>query len=300
MGEIQPLTLVVLAAGIGSRFGRVKQIEPVGPSGEALVDYSIYDALTAGFERVVFVIGEGMEAAFKRRFSPLIGLCDLSFVTQRLDDLPAGFTVPPGRSKPWGTAHALLSCRGELDGPFAVINADDFYGAGAFAALARSLTVYGDEEGILIGYRVEGTVPKSGPVSRGICRVDGSGYLVGIAEHRAVGLRGGRVGYEEGGIWHEIPEGTIASMNMWGLPVGFLRELEGRFLSFLGEGDLLTAEYQLPTVIGELIREGRLRVRVVRTEEEWFGLTHPDDLPRVRAAIERLVTAGSYPTPLFG
>jgi len=298
VNDVQPLTLVILAAGIGSRFGGMKQIEPVGPSGEAIVDYSIYDALASGFGRIVFVVRDEMEAVFKKRFSFLSALCDLAHVTQRIDDLPAGFAVPPGREKPWGTAHALLASRGEVDGPFAVINADDFYGQSSFSALARSLIADG-EEGALVGYELARTIPESGPVSRGVCRVDGAGYLAEIVEHGAVERRGGRIGYGEGGDWHEIPGGAIASMNMWGLPLRVLRDLGGRFPAFLNGSDLLTAEYQLPTVIGELIREGRLRVRVLRTEEEWFGLTHPEDLPRVRAAVERLIEAGIYPSPLF-
>lgn len=301
MNDRRTLTLVVLAAGIGARFGRAKQIEPVGPSGEAIVDYSIYDAIASGFGRIVFVVGEGMEARFRERFSYLSGRCGLSYVTQRLADLPEGFAVPRGRGRPWGTAHALLSCRGEVDGPFGLINADDFYGRSAFASLVRFLTtVGGEEEGALVGYELEKTVPESGPVSRGVCRVDRSGYLVEIVERRLVERRGGRVGYAEDGSWHGIPDRAIASMNMWGLPRSLFGELEGRFPLFLRSADLLTAEYQLPTLIGELIRDGRLRVRVLRTGEEWFGLTHPEDLSHVREMIERLIDRGEYPTPIFG
>jgi len=299
VNDVRSLTLVILAAGIGRRFGREKQIEPIGPAGEAILDYSIYDALTSGFERIVFVVREGAEEGFRERFSFLTDRCTPLYVTQRLDDLPTGFTVPAGRGKPWGTAHALLSCRREINGPFAVINADDFYGRGAFAALARFLAADGGE-GVLVGYEIEKTLSGSGPVSRGVCRLDGAGYLVEIAERRRVERRGGRVRYEENGTWHGIPEGTIASMNMWGLPLRFLEELKWRFPAFLRGCDPLTAEYQLPTVIGEGIRDGRLRVRVVRTEEEWFGLTYPEDLPRARMTIERLIDRGLYPTPLFG
>jgi len=301
LNRTSPLTLVILAAGIGSRFGGAKQVEPVGPSGEYIVDYSVYDALASGFTRIVFVVKEGMGFAFKERFTPLADRCDLLFVPQRLDDIPDRFTVPPGRTKPWGTAHALLACRGELDGPFGVINADDFYGRSGFVALAHFLSARGGgREGCLIGYRLDRTLSAGGPVSRGVCRVDRSGYLVEVVERNRVMRRGHLVGYEDESGWHEIPGGAIASMNMWGLPLRFLDELERGFPPFLSRSDPAIAEYQLPGVIGEGVQEGRLRIRVIRTEEEWFGLTYPEDLTNVRERIKRLIEDGAYPPRLFG
>jgi len=290
-------TLVVLAAGIGSRFGGIKQIEPVGPNGESLIDYSIYDALATGFGRILFVVQEGMEERFRERFGTIADRCELDFAFQRLDDLPPGFSVPDRRGKPWGTAHALLSCRGRLEAPFALINADDFYGRSAFDSLARSLSTGGGPA--LVGYPLGATLSPSGPVSRGICRFDDAGYLVEIVERSGLRQEEDRIVYEDGEGRHGVEGGAIASMNMWGLTPDVLKELDRRFPAFLRGSDLRSAEYQLPTVIGDLIREGRLRVRVLPTEEEWFGITYHEDLPRVRAAIARLIAAGTYPSPLF-
>lgn len=300
------LTLVVMAAGVGSRYGGPKQLEPIGPGGETFSHYSVYDALQAGFDRVVFVLSREVEKAFKSRVGERIARhCPVDYVVQRLEDLPPGFSVPPGRKKPWGTAHAVLSCKEKVSGPFAVVNADDFYGKGAFQLVADFLreTEPGSLEICLVGYRVENTLSPHGPVTRGVCQVDGSGYLVRIEERRGVERRDGRIGFPgEGGRWVELPPGTLVSMNMWGFPPGIFPELEARFPRFLREhaGDINTAEFLLPEVVGELVREGMARARVLPTDERWFGVTYREDLPDARASIADLIEQGVYPARFWG
>ncbi|HDI11237.1 MAG TPA: nucleotidyltransferase [Candidatus Acetothermia bacterium] len=305
MGE---LTLVVMAAGVGSRYGGPKQLEPIGPNGETFSDYSVYDALQAGFGHVIFILNREVETAFRSQVGRRIeNHCRVDYVIQRLDDLPPGFPVPSGRAKPWGTAHAVLSCKGLVDAPFAVINADDFYGRGAFVELAAFLRNVGSGSGILeiglVGYRLENTLSPHGPVTRGVCQVDGDGYLVRIEERRGIQRRGRKIVFpKEDDAWEEVPEGTIVSMNMWGFPVEIFPELSSRFPRFLREHarDIETAEYLLPEVVGELVAEGRARVRVIPTDERWFGVTYREDLADARAAIAELVSQGVYPEKLWG
>lgn len=303
------LTLVVLAAGIGSRYGGLKQVDPVGPAGEMIIDYSIYDALRAGFNKVVFVISRAIEEVFHERVGQTIDRqCETAYVIQRLDDLPAGCTVPEGRVKPWGTAHATLSARTALDSPFAVINADDYYGRGALQAVADWLkaTPEADEQGkanyCMVGYRLENTLTEHGHVARGICTVDGSGYLRGVRELTHIERSGDGARYtEDGATWNPLALDAVVSMNMWGFYPSLLPELQARFARFLeaNQANILKAEYFLPSVVDQLIQEDRAQVQVLRTAERWYGMTYVQDRPVVKAAIQAMVRQDVYPEKLW-
>lgn len=303
------LSLVVLAAGIGSRYGGLKQVDPVGPNGELIIDYSIHDALAAGFARVVFVISMDIEAAFRERIGRTIERhCDTAYVLQRLDDLPAGFKVPEGRTKPWGTAHAVLSSRHAVHGPFGVINADDFYGRTAYQAIAGCLSSFaaggadGTSEYCMVGYRLENTLTEHGHVARGVCEVDDGGFLVSAREiTRIEKSNDGPRCLVDGGSWVPLARETIVSMNMWGLTPSIFDELAGRFPRFLAANrtTIDTVEFFLPTLVTDLIREEKARVRVLATEETWHGVTYAQDKPRVKAALQSLIAAGVYPARLW-
>ena len=300
-------TLVVLAAGIGSRYGGLKQIDPIGPHGEIIIDYSVYDALRAGFGKVVFVIKEEIEQAFRDRVGRTIEKqCETTYVFQKLEDMPEGSEVPPGRTKPWGTAHATLSCRNAVDAPFAVINGDDFYGRSAYRALGDYLRSVQDRGGVydfcMIGYLLENTLTEHGHVARGVCAVNDDGYLVEIHERTRIEKFGEAVKYtEDGEHWVEIPKGSAVSMNMWGLTPSLFSELEMRFPHFLQENRARPqkAEYLLPEVVGDLIREKRATVKVLPANERWFGVTYQQDKPRVQQAIRDLIRRGVYPRHLW-
>jgi len=301
------LTLVVLAAGIGSRYGGLKQIEPVGPHGELIIDYSVYDALQAGFRRIVFVVSDKIEPLFRERVGRNIERqCDTAYVVQRLDDLPPGFQVPAGRTKPWGTGHATLACRDVIQAPFAVINADDFYGRSAYQALydhlQRNHSSGLPDEYCMIGYRLENTLTEHGHVSRGICQVDEEGFLVEIHERTRVQRFGPAVKYAAGDTWIEILPGSLVSMNMWGFTPAILGQLADHFRGFLEEQRerLTTAEFYLPEVVGAVVKAGQARVRVLPTSEQWFGVTYQQDQPRVKAALQDLIRQGIYPEKLWG
>ncbi len=299
--------LVVMAAGMGSRYGGLKQLEPVGPSGEIILDYSVYDALNAGFGPVVFVIKEEMEEAFRERVGKTIGKrCEITYVFQRLDDVPEGYTVPPVRSKPWGTAHAAFSARFVIDGPFAVINADDFYGRGSYRALVGYLRGAQDRDGTydycMVGFVLRNTLTDHGHVARGVCRVDEDGFLEGIREHTRIEKLGESARYtEDGKAWVEISGDSVVSMNMWGFTPSLFSQLESRFFHFTQthRGDIDRAEYFLPNVVGAMIQEGVARVRVLPTNERWFGVTYRQDKPQVKEAIRDLIRLGVYPERLW-
>jgi NDP-sugar pyrophosphorylase family protein len=300
-------TLVVMAAGIGSRYGGLKQIDPVGPNGEIIIDYSVYDALSAGFGKVVFILRREIEAAFREGVGRRIeSHLPTHYVFQGLDDLPEGVSVPSGREKPWGTAHAVLCCRDVVDGPFAVINADDFYGRSSFGALADHLRAAQDTpdayDYCMVGYVLERTLTQHGHVTRGICSVDDEGNLEEIHERHKVKRLSDRVCYsEDDRTWIEIPEDSPVSMNMWGFTPSLFAELEARFPDFLREaGDDPKAEFLLPEVVSDLLAEGRARVRVLPTQERWFGVTYPQDKAWVKAGIRELIESGVYPSPLWG
>jgi len=306
-------TLIVMAAGLGSRYGGIKQIEPVGPHGATLLDYAVFDALRAGFGKVVFVISEAIEAPFRERFGATIERhCDVAYVIQRLSDVPPGFVLPPERRKPWGTGQAVLSCRDEVAGPFAVINADDFYGRAAFATLAGYLARAEDKGGVydycMVGYVLANTITEHGHVSRGVCTVDDDGFLVHIRERTHIERRGdgseapASIAYTEDGVtWIDIPAQTTVSMNIWGFTPSLFGELERRFPQFLQDNvqNLLKAEFFLPNIVGDLVQEKKARVKVLNSDAQWFGVTYKEDRPRVEQAIRMLLKRGVYPERLW-
>ncbi len=299
------LTLVVLAAGMGSRYGGLKQLDQVGPSGETVMDYSVFDAMRAGFERVVFVIRRDIEAAFRETIgSRYAGRIEVAYAFQALNDLPGGFTVPEGREKPWGTGHAVYAARELLDGPFAVINADDFYGADSYRQLAACLregAAKGGKGGCIAGFILNNTLSENGSVSRGLCRVSAAGFLEGIVERTKILRRDGAivdVGSDEGEIRFTGEE--VVSMNSWGFQAGFVGELEALFTAFLAErGQELKSEFYLPAAVDSLIRQGKGEFKVLRSRDSWFGITYREDKEMVMDALRRLVAAGAYPGKLF-
>lgn len=300
-------TLIVMAAGIGNRYGGIKQIEPVGPHNATLLDYAVYDALRAGFGKVVFVINQAIEDAFRERFGTTIERhCDVAYVLQQLTDLPPGFTLPPERQKPWGTGQAVLACRAVVDGPFAAINADDFYGRAAFMTLGEHLRQMEDHGGVynycMVGYVLENTITEHGHVSRGVCTVDDDDFLVYIRERTHIERRGNTIAYTEDGVtWIDIPAQTTVSMNIWGFTQSFFTELERTFPLFLQENaaNVNKAEFLLPNIVGDLVQEKRARVKVLASDEQWFGMTYKADRPRVQQAIRTLIDAGVYPERLW-
>lgn len=301
-------TLVVMAAGIGRRYGSLKQIDPIGPNGELIIDYSVYDALSAGFGKVVFIITEAIEEVFRERVGKTIEeRCETVYVYQRLEDVPEGFQTPPNRQKPWGTAHATLSSKHVVNSPFAVINADDFYGRSSFQTLCDYLRSAQDHEEIfdycMVGFVLENTLTEHGYVARGVCTASQDGYLVEIHERTRIEKFGEIAKYtEDGEHWVEIPKGTPVSMNMWGFTPSFLSELETRFSTFLhkNRGNIEKAEYFLPDVVDDLIKEKKAGVRVLPTNERWYGVTYPQDKPRIKQAIRDLIRRGVYPENLWG
>jgi len=301
-------TLVVMAAGIGSRYGGLKQIDPIGPNGEIIFDYSIYDALNAGFGKVVFVIKKDIEEAFRERVGRTIGKrCETTYVFQKIGDVPEGFEVPPGRQKPWGTGHATLICKDVVHSPFAVINADDFYGRSSYQTLCHYLRGAQDRDGVydycMVGYVLKNTLTEHGHVARGVCTVDEDGFLVEIHERTRIEKFGEIVKYtEDGETWVEIPGESVVSMNMWGFTPSLFSELEARFPHFLQKNsdNMQKAEYFLPDVVGDLLKEKKARVRVLSTNERWFGITYQQDRPRVKQAIRDLIHRRVYPENLWG
>jgi hypothetical protein len=302
------ITLLILAAGIGRRFQGLKQVEGVGPSGEAILDYAIYDALRSGFSRVVFVIRREIEDVFRRTIGDSWSRrVPVTYVYQELGEaLPPGFGLPSGRRKPWGTAHAALLCREAIDTPFASINADDFYGAGAFRSIAAWLGgqsgwgAGGLGEFCFVGYPLKNTLSEHGYVSRGICAVDEHGYLTEVIERLKIEqAEGGARALDASGRWLSLTGDEVASMNFWGFTPAVFDRLEEGFAAFLGRsGEDPEAEFYLPTVVNEMIAAGSARVKYLPTSESWFGMTYPGDLPRVRSWIRELVGRGIYPEDL--
>jgi hypothetical protein len=302
--------LVILAAGLGSRYGGLKQMEPVGEHGELIIDYSIYDAVRAGFGKVVFIITRAIERDFMDVIGDRIAKhVETAYAYQELDGLPSGYAIPEGRAKPWGTAQAVLSARPVVDGPFAVVNADDFYGASAYRSIYGWLrTSAGTENGkarfAMVGYRIENTVSDYGKVTRGICEADENGFLKSIAEltHIEKTPEGARYSGDNGKTWRGIPAGTLVSMNFWGLNEGFFEAAENDFPSFLDENlaaNPLKCEYLLPSEIGNQLRSDRCCVEVLESADMWRGLTYKEDRPGVVEAIENLHRRGVYPRPLW-
>lgn len=291
--------LVVLAAGMGSRYGGLKQLDPVGPGGATLMDYSVFDARRAGFRRVVFVIRPDMEEAFRpfvsARYESAI---EVMTAHQRREDIPTGVSDPPERTKPWGTGQAVLAAEPHVNGPFAVINADDFYGRAAYDALAGFFRGSADDTAALVGYRLADTLSESGGVNRGVCKVSADGWLSGIEEMYEI--RRGPDGAISGRGSLPLTDRTLVSMNFWGFTPAVFGLLRRGFVEFFRTADLLKAEYLLPTEIGRAIQGGSARVRVLDAGSRWFGMTYPADRPAVTAAIGRLVSEGVYPERLDG
>lgn len=306
MDRKEPI-LVIMAAGMGSRYGGPKQIDPVGLHGEIIIDYSLYDAYQAGFRRVVCIIKKEIEADFKEIIGNRISkIMDVQYAYQRVDDLPDGYAVPEGRKKPWGTGHALLSCRGQIDAPFAVINADDYYGAEAFRIMYDWLCRAQDSdryEYSMVGYLLENTLTDNGHVARGVCTVE-NGMLTGIHERTRIEKRNGGAAYTEdgGATWTPLPLDATVSMNLWGFTPGFMAELEKGFAPFLDAAlpaNPLKCEYFLPSAVDALLQAGKARVRVFRSGDRWYGMTYLSDKPVVQEAIRGFIAAGKYPEHLW-
>lgn len=298
--------LVVMAAGMGSRYGGLKQIDPVGKNGEIIIDYSLYDAVHAGFKEVIFIIKREMEQDFKEiignRMSKIL---HVKYAYQAIDDLPEGFSVPDGRIKPWGTGHAVLACRDLIDAQFAVINADDYYGKEAFPKMYDFLSSVQDNEKYqygMIGYNLENTLTENGHVARGVCTVE-NGKLSNIVERTRIEKRERKAQFtEDGKTWTAIPYGSVVSMNLWGFTPSIIRELQGQFAAFLNhelKGDPLKAEYFLPTVVNNLLQSKKASVRVMTSKDKWYGVTYRLDKPVVEKAIAELIAAGVYPEKLW-
>ena len=299
--------LVIMAAGMGSRYGGLKQLDPVGSHGQLIIDYSIYDARRAGFETVVFVIKPEIEADFKAAIGDRVSkVMDVKYVYQLKEDLPEGYSVPAGRTKPWGTAHAALSARKVVDGPFAIINADDYYGPEAYQKIYNYLSTHADGdlyEYVMVGYLLKNTVTENGTVARGVCEETADHYLTQVTERTKI-EKGEPPRYTEdnGATWTDLPGGTIVSMNMWGFTRSFLDEALARFPAFLDKTlaeNPEKGEYFLPTVVSQLIDEGKARVKVLRSEDKWYGVTYREDKPTVTAAIAEKTAAGLYPDRLW-
>lgn len=300
--------LVIMAAGMGSRYGGLKQIDPIDAQGHMIIDFSVYDAVRAGFEKIIFVIKEENQADFSERIGDRIrDFVEVEYVYQDIHNLPEGYEVPEGRVKPWGTGHAVLSCLGRLDGPFAVINADDYYGKNAFSMIYDYLSSTQDDEKYryaMVGYVLGNTLTENGYVARGICTTGGDDFLLGIKERTRIEKRNGGAAYTEDDrkTWTPISEESIVSMNMWGFTNHILTELKDRFKQFLDRNlpvNPLKCEYFLPEVVGELLKENKAAVKVLKTMDKWYGVTYKEDKNRVVSAIERMKQDGLYPEKLW-
>lgn len=296
--------LVIMAAGMGSRYGGLKQIDPIDEQGHIIMDFSIYDALAAGFEKVVFIIKKANEAAFKESIGNRISeKIQVEYVYQELEKLPAGFFVPEGRQKPFGTGHAILCCKEVLEGSFAVINADDYYGKHAYRAIYDYLVSHQDDQlyrYTMVGYALKNTLTENGHVARGICQTDAEGFLTGIDERTHIEKRDAGAAFteDEGKTWTELSMDSTVSMNMWGFSQSILKELESGFVEFL-KNDLpknpLKAEYFLPFAVDGLLSEGKASVQVLTSQDKWYGVTYKEDKEMVVKAISELKKQGLYP-----
>ena len=297
--------LVVMAAGMGSRYGGLKQIDPVGSCGEAILDYSVYDAHEAGFETVVIIIKEAIRKDFMETVGARLAQApvEIRYAYQELDALPEGYSVPEGRTKPWGTSHAVLCAKEAVDGaPFAVINADDYYGKDAFKTIYNQLSTAEDDDKYnycMVGYEVGKTVTEHGSVARGVCSTDENGYLVEVVERTRIEKYDGGIHYTvDGENWVELPEDTIVSMNMWGFTASFLEEIGKGFAAFLDNAlanNPLKGEYFLPTVVQNLLSADQARVKVMTSPDKWYGVTYAADKPVVMAARKEMTAEGKYP-----
>lgn len=307
MMENKEPILLIMAAGMGSRYGGLKQMDPVGPSGEVILDYSIFDARRAGFKRVIFLIKHEIEEDFKRLVgSHIEKYMEVHYAFQQVENIPAPFTVPQGRVKPWGTGHAVLCCKELIDAPFVVINADDYYGVHAFETAYNTLTHLRDDEKqrfMMVGYQLHNTLTDNGYVSRGVCEVDDEGYLLSVTERtHIIKSSDGALYTEDGSTYHLLPENALVSMNMWGFTPSFAEALEAGFPAFLEKAmaeNPLKAEYFLPSVISGLLASNAATVQVLPSEDCWYGVTYPQDKPVVMNALLGMAKDGLYPTPLW-
>ncbi len=305
--EMNKLTLVIMAAGMGSRYGGLKQIDPVGPNGEMIIDYSIYDALKAGFGKIVFIIRRELEDSFREKIGRKIEqIVDVEYVYQDVNDIPEGFTVPKDRAKPWGTAHAILSCKKVVDSSFAVINADDYYGASSYKALSAFLNEPKDAIGMhqycMVGYILEKTLTDYGRVARGVCKVDDGGNLIEITERTRIEKFGKLSKYlDDNEKWTIIPQNSIVSMNSWGFDTTIFDEIEDRFPKFMKDNkdSLFKAEFFLPEVVGALMKENKAKIKVLPSLERWYGITYKEDKATVKNAIQNLIDNEVYPDNLW-
>lgn len=305
--SVKPV-LVIMAAGMGSRYGGLKQIDPVDDEGHIIMDFSMYDAKRAGFEKVIFIIKRENEADFRSAVGDRISAyMDVEYAFQDIDNLPVGYQVPEGRTKPWGTAHAVLSCIGQVEGPFAVINADDYYGRQAFQLIYDYLSTHEDDEKgryTMVGYQLGNTVTDNGHVARGICEIDSAGDLTEVNERTHIEKRDGGIAFTEddGATWTPVSAEVIVSMNMWGFTRSILEEIREGFPAFLEEGlksNPMKCEYFLPSVVSKMLEENRAAVAVLHSSDKWYGVTYKEDKPVVVAAMKKMKADGLYPEHLW-
>ena len=296
--------LVIMAAGMGSRYGGLKQIDPIDAQGHIIMDFSIFDAKKAGFEKVVFIIKKENEADFKEAVGKRIEeKMEVEYVFQDINNIPEGFEVPEGRVKPWGTAHAVLSCIDVIDGPFAVINADDYYGRDAFEKIYNYLSTTEDDDKyryIMVGYQLKNTVTDNGHVARGVCSVDENGFLEKVVERTRIEKRDGGIAFTEddGETWEALDGDSVVSMNMWGFSESFMKEIQNGFEAFLEEGlktNPLKCEYYLPSVVTRLLEADQATVKVLTSKDKWYGVTYKEDKQMVMDAIKSMQDNGLYP-----
>lgn len=299
--------LVVMAAGMGSRYGGMKQLDPVGPSGQLIIDYSIYDARRAGFETVIFIIKHEIEAQFRAGIGDRLSkVMNVQYAFQELTALPEGFTVPEGRVKPWGTCHAVLSAKHLIHGPFAVINSDDYYGPEAFQVIYDYLSTHQDDSMYhycMVSYLLKNTVSENGSVARGVCNVNANGTLANVTERTRIETSADGIHYTEDGgeSWVPLADETPVSMNLWGFGTSFLDEAEARFAAYLQANlpaNPLKCEYFLPLVVSQLIDEGKADITVLQSRDKWHGVTYKEDKPGVVAALAEMTAAGMYPSEM--
>lgn len=304
----QQPTLIIMAAGMGSRYGGLKQVDKITESGEIILDFSLYDAMMAGFQRAIFVIKEEHRDLFREVVDERAGrFMDIEYAYQKLEDIPEGETIPEGRVKPWGTAHAVLSCRHLIDGPFAVINADDYYGPGGFSSIYDYLTSHEDDkqyEYCMIGYQLKNTVTENGHVSRGVCTLDEGGYLRNVTERTRIEMKPDGIAFTEddGATWTNLDDDTVVSMNFWGFTASMMKELEGGLPEFFAKtvsANPMKGEYFLPGVADRLIQEGKARVKVMTSHDKWYGVTYQEDKESVKDALQSMKDKGLYPDKLW-
>lgn len=300
--------LVIMAAGMGSRYGGLKQMDPVDSEGHIIMDFSMYDAKRAGFDKVIFIIKREFEEGFREKVGKRIEkYMEVSYAFQDIGNIPAGYEVPEGRVKPWGTAHAVLSCIDQVDGPFAVINADDYYGREAFRLIYDYLSAHEDDEKYrytMVGYLLGNTVTDNGHVSRGICETNMHGELVSVEERTRIEKRDGGIAFTEddGKTWTEVSGDAVVSMNMWGFTKSILHEIRDGFPAFLDKGlksNPMKCEYYLPAVVSRLLEEGKATAAVLKSADKWYGITYKEDKPVVVAALQKMKDDGIYPKHLW-